>query len=70
MTGSSRHSPNIGALGGNDFEVGHGGIATSQRTAALTTAVCIDQETYRHVEYLQCWSGQGGGRLQHSGAIR
>lgn len=56
-------------LGVNKFEVKHGRIATSLKTAELTTAASIDQEAYRKVEYLRCWPEQEG-RLKHFEVIK
>lgn len=45
------HFEVMGALEGDGLEVEHGGIATSQKTAELTTAIPVDQEAKRSVEY-------------------
>lgn len=45
------HYEVLGALEGDGSEVGHGGIATSEKTAELTTAVPVDQKAERRVEY-------------------
>lgn len=37
----------LGALGGNDFDVRHGGIATNRKTGELVIAVPITDEAYR-----------------------
>lgn len=42
-----RYHQVLQALGGSDFDVRHGGIATNQKTGELITAVPIDDEAYR-----------------------
>lgn len=67
----SRDTKVLGALGGDGFEMGHGGITTSQETGELVTAVPINQEanTNGRILVLLCWCRRRG-RLKQSESFR